>query len=248
MARESGFKGIFIDANGQRGFNGLLYSGNAYMLQKHTFYNNCVRDLHLINGTPTGADLLKLIGQRYDGIGTKASGAERAVTIYFRPSTKSPGASTGAAGNIKSKLRVTRAIGGRAFGFAGAGSKVSINWHNDHDSGQIYTGLCGVPSPTWIVLAHELIHAWHTLSGTNYSETITVQGKGDVAREEMFTTGLGAYANTRISENAIRREAGLRERTHYTFEGDHAHIASQGGEDRRGRGYWMCQCLQQLAR
>ncbi|MCA9211432.1 MAG: hypothetical protein KDB27_00070, partial [Planctomycetales bacterium] len=212
MARATEYKGIYIDANGKRGFNGLLYSGNAYMMQKHSFYYNCVRDLDLINANAIGKDLLKLIGQRFDGIGTSGHGAERAVTIYFRPSSKSEGASTGASGNINDKYRVTKNFGRREFQFAGVGSKVSIDMHNDENSAEIYTRLCGRPTPTWVVLAHELIHAWHTLSGTNHRETVQVVDQGTVAREEMYTTGLGAYADTRISENAIRRAARLPER------------------------------------
>lgn len=229
MARATNYKGIYIDANGKRGFNGLLYSGNQYMMQKHSFYNNCVRDLDLINATTLGADLLKLIGKRYEGIGTSGSGADRAVTIYFRPSTKSEGASTGASGSISDKYRVEKTInsGERVFQFAGAGSKVSIDMHNDERSAEIYTRLCGRPTPTWLVLAHELIHAWHTLSGTNFREQVTVPDRGTVAREEMYTTGLGAYANTRISENALRREVGLPEREFYTFQNDHTFICSQ---------------------
>lgn len=227
MARPTKFKGIYIDANGKRGFNGLLYSGNQFTMQKHSFYNNCVRDLDRINATTIGADLLKLIGQRHEGIGTSGSGDDRAVTIYFRPSTWSEGAGTGAA-SIDDKFRVSKTLGGgrRKFQFAGKGSKVSIQMHNDQGSAAIYTRLCGRNTPTWIVLAHELIHAWHTLSGTTHSEKFEL-AQGSVAREEMYTTGLGAYANTRISENAIRREAGLPERNYYTFVNDHTFICSQ---------------------
>jgi hypothetical protein len=75
---------------------------------------------------------------------------------------------------------------------------------------------------------------------------VTVSG-GTAKREEMFTTGLGAYANTRLSENAIRREVGLPVRTDYTFPDDHTHIVSLAPalDGSIPKGYWLCDCVRE---
>jgi len=55
-----------------------------------------------------------------------------------------------------------------------------------------------------IVLAHELIHCLHNLTGNNADKD-----------EEIRTTGIGKYADEAMSENALRREFGLPERQSY---------------------------------
>jgi hypothetical protein len=64
----------------------------------------------------------------------------------------------------------------------------------------------GLVSPPFVALAHELIHAIHSLKG---------EKEAVIANEEARTVGLGQYANERISENALRAEAGLALRTVY---------------------------------
>jgi Effector protein len=63
--------------------------------------------------------------------------------------------------------------------------------------------------PNFIGLAHELTHAWHNLRGI---------AKPEVAEEEHFTVGLGAYSAERICENTIRAEHGVPLRTTYTLQ------------------------------
>ena len=57
----------------------------------------------------------------------------------------------------------------------------------------------------FIVMAHELIHSLHCLQG----------GRKDGKPEELCTTGIGDYAGEEITENKIRAEHGLPERTEY---------------------------------
>lgn len=128
-------------------------------------------------------------------------------------------------------------LGTRQIRFAGKGSKTYIAMHNNAGSEAIFTRMAGVPTPTWIALAHELIHAWHHLGGNTYGDSEQTAG-GEVKREEMLTTGLGVYANTRLSENAIRREVGLPVRTYYSFADDHAAVGSLLAP-RPGSG-WLC--------
>ncbi|MDB5309168.1 MAG: hypothetical protein JWO38_3370 [Gemmataceae bacterium] len=61
--------------------------------------------------------------------------------------------------------------------------------------------------PSFVALAHELIHALHWLDGTY------VSNEGD---EEARTVGLGAHSHEPVCENAIRREHKLPIRTTYS--------------------------------
>ena len=244
MARQSGFRGIEIDPNELR-MNGMpRYSGTEFGMLKHQFFANTVRDLGVISRTRLGEELLDLIAKRHDGTGTPGGVAGRTVTIIFRPPTN-PGASAAAMG-LNDRFGVNKTVGGREMRFAGPGSSSKIRMHNSGlESEQIFTNLCGVQTPVYIALAHELIHSLHHLSGTSYREEVQAPG-GAVKREEMFTTGLGPYANTRLSENALRREVGLPERTHYTFPDDHMHMPSLVALNAQRRpGYWYCACLQE---
>lgn len=228
---QSWFKGILIDTD-VKGFDGGAL---------RSFFNNTQRDLIKISQTKLGADLLELIRKRHQGIGTSESGDRRTVTIKPRAGE---GASTMAT-QAGLKSNVERMFGGRNIRFAGKGSRTFVCMHNDGNSEAIYTRLAGVPTPTYIALAHELIHALHHLGGNTYTDEVQAAG-GAAKREEMFTTGLGAYKNTRISENALRREVGLRERVFYTFPDDHTHVTSllQPLNALLPKGYWYCAALQ----
>ena len=68
-----------------------------------------------------------------------------------------------------------------------------------------------VTIPAFIALAHELIHAFHFLTGD--ASPVRLQ-------EEARTVGIGRFKNARISENAIRGEHGLMKRTFYSRPGD----------------------------
>lgn len=241
-ARPSRFEGILIDPN-ELVFDQPLHSGADFGHLKHQFFRNTQQDLDRISQTTLGSELLELIAKRHRGIGTSKSGADRTVTILFRPPTY-PGASTGAM-RIGDRFAVARTVGRRQMRFAGRGSACKIRMHNGPGSEEIYSNLCGIRTPVWVALAHELIHAFHQLSGTTYSDEVQVPNGHNVRREEMWTTGLGVYASTRLSENAIRAAAGLPQRPYYNFPNDHTHIQSltQAGAVRRP-GYWYCACLQ----
>jgi Effector protein len=62
----------------------------------------------------------------------------------------------------------------------------------------------GLAAPPFIGLAHELVHALHSLQGTKAK-----------AEEEMKTVGLGKYVNEAICENTIRAEHKLMLRKTY---------------------------------
>lgn len=63
----------------------------------------------------------------------------------------------------------------------------------------------GEASFPYIVLAHELIHSYHCLTGI----------RKDGPDEELWTTGIGKFKDEKLSENAIRQQLGLKLRTEY---------------------------------
>lgn len=62
-------------------------------------------------------------------------------------------------------------------------------------------------APAFLVLGHELIHAWRMMQGRRI-----VDGGWE---EEAMTTGIGPFAGWAVTENALRSEAGLPKRPYY---------------------------------
>jgi len=82
----------------------------------------------------------------------------------------------------------------------GRGSIATVSFNNT-----IMKTSGGETAYPFVVLAHELIHALHALSGN----------KKDGNDEELWTTGIGVYSDEKLSENAIRKDANLPLRTVY---------------------------------
>jgi hypothetical protein len=97
----------------------------------------------------------------------------------------------------------TEALDLDAAGQMGVGSKAVIRFSNAIMSS-------GLNTPPFIVLAHELIHAQHYLFGVRYASS---------EDEENRTSGVGKFdrhLKPLVSENQLRREAGLPARRAYT--------------------------------
>ncbi len=90
-----------------------------------------------------------------------------------------------------------------------------------------YTAAIGVPTPAFVALAHELIHALHVISGDVVKEYSWATDGAII--EEARTVGIGPYSKTRYSENAIRREWMLAVRTYYHTPGDADGLTSVTG-------------------
>jgi len=69
--------------------------------------------------------------------------------------------------------------------------------------------------PSWVGLAHELIHAYYNLKGKGLPTGTLMNVNGQVAQEELATVGIGPGPQRSINENLIRGEAGLPLRTTY---------------------------------
>jgi Effector protein len=83
----------------------------------------------------------------------------------------------------------------------GTGSVAKVHFTN-----AIRTMDSGLEAPPFVGLAHELIHALHSLKG---------EKKANTNEEESRTVGMNEYADEALSENAIRAEAKLTLRTKY---------------------------------
>lgn len=197
--------------------------------------------LSRIASRPVGRDLLTLISKRCGGIGAAGPMTCRIMlgegTLWNRHGTRTPDRYTRVAQEHSfgvadfdfsqpadaleaQALRIYRRAGlrgGVTMALSGGGlpAIVSYNPFISYDTASLAS--LGVPTPAFVALAHELVHALHILGGDRV-------GDADPARanliEEARTIGCGRYENTRISENAIRAEHGLPLRRHYTSPGD----------------------------
>lgn len=187
-----------------------------------SFKHNTIQALNKITSKPIGLDLLKVISKRHQGIGTTRG---RKVVITHGQGTL--------AGRSSMDLTQQSSTGGgtevRKGPFAGSnvrlpgsgmGSTVQYNPNVEYQ----YTRATTVHTPPFIALAHELIHAMHAMSGDLVKEYSWINGGAGSScgaiLEEARTVGLGIYANKRISENTIRKEHNLPQRTFYTTPGD----------------------------
>lgn len=68
--------------------------------------------------------------------------------------------------------------------------------------------------PSWIALAHEMIHAYYNLKGKGLGSGKRMNVYGMVEQEELATVGLGGLDRS-ITENKIRAEANLPLRSTY---------------------------------
>ncbi len=72
----------------------------------------------------------------------------------------------------------------------------------------VFTQAKDPDDPLYIIIGHELIHAWRIMKGRRVFETGW--------EEEAMTTGLPPFANLAFSENKLRVEAGLPVRAGYS--------------------------------
>lgn len=97
--------------------------------------------------------------------------------------------------------------------YATKNGTVSVMYYTN---AQVFSQGAGVREETYsfIVLAHELIHSLHHLTGTTLESTCTFNGK-QAKNEELRTSGLGSYKDEPLSENKFRAAFGLKARLSY---------------------------------
>ena len=185
-----------------------------------TFQAAASADLNLVRGNGNGVgELLKLISKRCTGVGagkTSTTSAPAGRRILIRRA-----ANIGDTESLPTANTDYLTNGPAAANFKLHGSFLESTVKYIPNFEVEYTALLGIQTPSYIALAHELIHAFHSLSG----DLRKAYGGGFSAdsgllHEEARTVGLGIYANTRISENAFRRRDNLALRTYYGSPGD----------------------------
>jgi hypothetical protein len=211
----------FVEGDDENDDTGTALPGaEALKFQSRTFIN-----LAIIRSKPIGNDLLSLISKTQGmrckimlGRGTLADGLAPPFAIpsqeYYDEAIE---ATRAIGGGGRPSRRVSRSVFGRSFAMAGVGNSASAIYNPFINYDQFLLPRILVPTPPYIALAHELIHCLHTLSGDWVS-------RGSLAErikvEEARTVGAGHYNQTRISENAIRAEHGLKKRRFYVKPGD----------------------------
>lgn len=100
------------------------------------------------------------------------------------------------------------------------GTSATVSWNPEQSLKLDEEGrptLIGSAEKSYLVLAHELVHAYQILKGTytggfgDRNDQSTPAGK-----EEFRAVGLGKYKDEEKSENGVRKEQGEPIRKHYT--------------------------------
>jgi hypothetical protein len=206
----------------------------AFRIGSHTsptFENDVVEALDKINQGPSGQKLLQTI----HGLASR----EKTVTISEAQGGQAPVARPRLTPSQMAKLgpnptqakfeeQLLKQATGTSL-LATRGTSSEIPWNKQtaeplvNERGVPIQGAA--PDAAFVALAHELVHARHHLAGTmkhggnvtpDAASASTASGK-----EELRATGLGKYAGRgEPSENSIRREHGLPQRTRYARSGN----------------------------
>lgn len=164
-----------------------------------TFFNDVNLALNKIRSKPIGQGLLKTIA-------AKCLMSNKSVFIdYYQASLAGPsGAPTEAYGYQQADSE------GRVYFVPGEGQGAAISW-DPTDPGPPYS-----QRPSFVGLAHELIHALHIVHGLQIYDTNTAEG---LAINEATVVGLGIFKDEPFTENAIRAEHKIPARTQYLKDG-----------------------------
>ena len=114
---------------------------------------------------------------------------------------------------ITAEMHYKLAIPLYEFMTPGPGVNTAIRFENKKEFKDVNTNMFFRPKindadvPAYIVMGHELIHAWRMMQGRR----LVRQGW----EEEAMTTGIMEFANFPVTENKLRAEAGLPLRTSY---------------------------------
>lgn len=198
-----------------------------YAPAQHPFFEKIVVEaLHLINSVPSGQDLLRLIaaakphhrGDFPPGVNVKIKpGNFHAIQSGLKRVWIDGTMDRTVVKSYEAKYNMNSA----PFYYVGGSYNSSLSPEDASNqkgsvcvcaftNAQCFTNKGEIVAPH-IVLAHELIHAWHALYGLSKS------GKD----EELWTTGLGSPEDQKtgkfsgINENSIREQFGIKKRVSY---------------------------------
>jgi len=217
MLAETKFRGIFVDYEStQNPYFKLIVDEALAKLSEKRVGRRLLRKISRTN--PPGDEAYKVA--IYSATGARGPGQAEFIDLRFdHTMTLKSGCSAaddawaglekrGGVGSVAGAINRTNAENG-------TGSRVRLRY-NDKDIYVAKVGGKNIMIPAFVPLAHELIHALHSLEGTliERSKKVSVDGKQVVA-EEARTTGIGKYSGEEISENAIRGEWGFPNRKSY---------------------------------
>jgi hypothetical protein len=170
----------------------------------HSYFHTACEALNKIRRGQIGAALLKSIAAR-------SLMSDGKLKVIIKPDDKetlesSAKAHHGERALVQDNGKLKRTEEEKVFCdfVAGRGTSVTITWHHKHGE----RDESGVKIPAFIVLAHELVHAYHYIHGAAYRPGDDVLGREmDLQyHEEGRTVGIGPYEDEVFCENAIRRE------------------------------------------
>lgn len=199
---------------------------------KPFFVSMVLEDLRKIATKELGRELLKLIAQARPrsrsargnaSAETKAIRFSKGINVVIVPTSVSftqSGFKMGYTGvGVEKSLQASAAaphnLANCPFHIAGGSSAEALDPTADsngtgtvsimrYTNAQIITSK-GEAAKSFIVLAHELIHSLHHVTGTTRTD----------GGEELKTTGLGIYTDEQMSENSFRKLFGLPVRVEY---------------------------------
>lgn len=181
------------------------------------FFHAASADLNKLRSKPIGRDLLAVLSKR-----CLAAKLDIEIVVPQGNEVLETIANTRAAvHDFANAVRTFQTLPGTNIQYPGKGSASRVSYN---PSGDVhYAAITGVQTPGFVVLGHELIHAWHLVSGNRKmgpSGDFGTRWNAMYMQEEALTVGLGPYVKTRISENAIRHEWGLPLRIYYLTPND----------------------------
>ncbi len=122
-------------------------------------------------------------------------------------------------------FRVRQASHMTAPGQRGAGSPALVCYNPNFNYSTALEQLICLATPSFVALAHELVHALHIVNGKVWRPDDSAGGfderkEMETMVEEARTVGCGKYAGRRTTENGIRAEHGLPLRQYCAAPGD----------------------------
>jgi hypothetical protein len=168
------------------------------------YFHTVINHLNKIKSKPLGKQLLKRLTAAYQNSGGRIS-----VTIE-EPDRWHAQSEGGALDPTKIVGKISRKSGSCSFE-PGEGSATKLTYNPD-----FIVIEDGKRVPSWITLAHELIHCLHNMEGTKYRELGgNLDEDSGSAEEEARTCGIGVYSDEQLSENSIRDEHKIPRRKTY---------------------------------
>ncbi len=186
-----------------------------YIEGRESFFTATSNAINKLRSRPIGKDLISNLSKR-----CKIANVSVVIKRAHGSLTKSA-EETSAGPDAMTAFKTGKKLPGTKIEIAGKGSGSEAFYNPDAEA--IYTQLVGITTPAYIALGHELIHSMHHLSGgirLGAGATLNEQFEAMYLQEEAHTVGLGPYKNTRISENALRKEWNLPLRTYYSDPND----------------------------